>query len=56
MFDYQYGTSTKKYKEKIQTMMPRLSISKSLESKSLSLVYRFLSGLEIITICSVNRL
>lgn len=55
MFDYQYGKSTAKYKEKLKDMLPRLEVSMNHQSKGLSLAFEFLHGLEIFNLASVSK-
>jgi hypothetical protein len=55
MFDYQHGTSTKRFKEKIQKMIPRLPLASTPNTKPLSLVFTFFTGLEILELSLVNK-
>lgn len=55
MFDYQYGTSTKRYKEKINQMSPKFPTLTSPKSKAMSYVFAFLSGKEILSLSSVCK-
>ncbi|OMJ78444.1 hypothetical protein SteCoe_21727 [Stentor coeruleus] len=55
MFDYQYGVSTTKYKEKLKTMLPKLKFSTKNQSKTLSLVFRFIHGLEVLQLSLINK-
>lgn len=48
MFDYQYGTGTKKFKHQIKDMLPRLHIGQSAESKGITFVMHFLTGFEVL--------
>ena len=55
MFDYEYGTTTTKYKIKINRIIPHLPIIKNSESKALSFVYGYLSGLEVLGLSLVKK-
>ena len=55
MFDYQYGTSTKRYKEKISIMSPRLPTPVTPASRAMSFVFRFLSGHDVLSLTIVNK-
>lgn len=47
MYDYTYGTSTKKFKQEIEKMKPKLPLFVQAESKIISCVMRFLNGLDV---------
>ena len=56
MFDYTYGTPTKKFKQEIEKMKPRLPLRSQPECKTLVLVLRFLHGLEVNIMSEVSKL
>lgn len=55
MFDYQYGTSTKKFKQEVEKMKPKLSIRPQGMSKLYSLILKFSHGLEVVNVSTVSK-
>lgn len=56
MFDYHYGTSTKKFRQDIDAMKPKLEISKSSSARTISEIFKYCHGLDIVTLCLVSKL
>ena len=56
MFDYQYGTPTKKFKQEVEKMRAKLSVEPNQQSKVLTLIMKCMHGLDILTLSLVSRL
>lgn len=55
MFDYKYGTTTSKFKENLTKMLPKLEVSTNSQTKCLSFTFKFLHGLEVLSLALVCK-
>lgn len=55
MFDYHYGTSTKNFRQEIESMKPALPIHKSQQARIISEILKFCHGLDVISCSQVNK-